>query len=204
VSEPGAHAEPARDDDWRAAWQPLFDRVGDDLDGGAVRFGPDAVDASAIRRYLEPLEFDCVLHRDADSARAHGWPDLVAPYVSVWSFMMPPAWEPGDGPTFPAADRDTQPRRSPIADDHFPGAPPTDSVFGTGVSMEFDRPLHVGERVGVGPRRLVACEPKQTRVGRGAFVTFERDVVTGSGERICRITAQIYLYDAHGAGAHDG
>lgn len=202
MSRPGGGGTWPRDD-WRVAWAPLIARVGEDLDDGVVRFGPDAVDASAIRRYLEPLEFDCELHRDAGVARAHGWPDLIAPYVSVWSFMMPPAWESGDEPTFPAAARDTQPRRSPIGDDHVPGAPPTDSVFGTGMSMEFDRPLRVGERVGIGPRRLVACEPKQTRVGRGAFVSFERDIVSDSGERICRIVAQIYLYDAHERGVGD-
>ena len=198
-----SNGDPRAGDDWQAAWQPLLARVGSDLDDGAIRYAPDVVDASAVRRYLEPLEFDCPLHTDPAVARAHGWPDLIAPYVAVWSFMMPAIWAPGDTATYVGPARDTQPQRSSIADDHFPDAPPTTSVFGTGVSMEFDRPLRVGDRVGIGPRHLVACEPKQTRVGRGAFVTFERDVVTDSGERICRISAQMYLYNPHADGADE-
>ncbi|UMG91266.1 hypothetical protein [Nocardioides sp. TF02-7] len=39
--------------------------------------------------------------------------------------------------------------------------------------------------------------PKETRVGRGAFVSFERDVVVESGERVCRMFGEVYLYDPH-------
>jgi len=187
--------------DWRAAWEPLRARVGELVDPPEPRFGPDAVELGAVRRWLEPLEFDCALHRDADVARAHGWPDVIAPYTAVWTFVLPAMWEPGDDrPTYADAEPDTQPWRSGIGDDIFPDAPPTTGMFGTGVSMEFARPLHLGERVGAGPRRLVRCEPKETRVGRGAFITFDRHLVTGEGEEICRVEAQIYLYNPHGSG----
>jgi hypothetical protein len=181
--------------DWTLDWQPLVQRVGELLDEPGVRYGPDPVDRSAIRRWLEPLEFDCALHREARVAREHGWPDIIAPYTAVWSFTMPPVWQPGDPPTYPTADRDAQPWRSGISDDVIPGAPPTSAVFGTGISMEFVRPLSLGEQVGAGPRRLVACAPKQTSVGRGAFVTFDRSLLTGQLDVICRVEAQIYLYN---------
>ncbi|MEU5879176.1 MaoC family dehydratase N-terminal domain-containing protein [Spirillospora sp. NPDC047279] len=188
------------DPGWEAAWRPLVDRIGSDLDEPGVRFGPDPVEAGAIRRWLEPLEFDCALHRDAEAARAHGWPDVIAPYTAMWTFVLPAVWEPGERPTFEDGSRDAQPWRSVISDDVFPGAPPTSGMFGTGISIEFERPLHVGERAGSGPRRLLDCVPKETRVGRGAFVTFDRQMFAdgGSGggpEPICRVEAQLYLYD---------
>ncbi|MGH1565286.1 FAS1-like dehydratase domain-containing protein [Mumia sp. DW29H23] len=185
---------------WEQDWQPVINRVGELLDDDVWRFGPDRVEAGAIRRFLEPLELDSALHTDGEVAREHGWPDVVAPYTSVWTFMMPPTWTPAHGVLYPDdAGRDSQPAWSPIGDDVIPGAPPTSGVFGSDLSLEFDRPLHVGERVAAGPRRLVACTPKQTKVGRGAFVRFERDVVVESGERVCRMTGEIYLYDPHPA-----
>lgn len=185
---------------WMAEWQPVVERVGSLLDEPDLRFGPDPVELGAIRRWLEPLEFDCALHRHPEVARAHGWPDVIAPYTAVWAFLMPPVWQPGDPPTYGDAARNTQPAQSSIADDVIPGAPPTSAVFGTGISMEFVRPLVVGERVAVGPRRLVACVPKQTRVGRGAFVTFDREFFADGVERIGWAQAQIYLYNPYGGG----
>ncbi|TDC57441.1 hypothetical protein E1281_04960 [Actinomadura sp. KC345] len=182
-------------EDWKAAWRPLVDRVGSEIDEPDVRYGPDPVERGAIRRWLEPLEFDCALHRDAAVARAYGWPDVIAPYTAMWTFIMPAVWEPGERPTFDGPSRDAQPWRSTISDDVFPGAPPTSGMFGTCLSIEFERPLHAGERAGAGPRRLLACEPKETRVGRGAFVTFDRHVFTGDMEPICRVEAQIYFFD---------
>jgi N-terminal half of MaoC dehydratase len=189
--------------DWMRDWQPLIDRIGSALDDGPPRFGPDAVELGAIRRWLEPLEFDCALHRDPAVATAHGWPGVIAPYTAVWTFMMPAVWAPGEPTTFDDPSRDAQPWRSGISDDVVPGAPVTTAVFGTSVSMEFERPLRLGERVGIGPRRLVDCVPKQTSVGRGAFVTFDRHILagdpTGDLEPICRAEAQIYLYNPVGA-----
>lgn len=188
--------------DWTYAWQPLVERVGDLLDDGP-RWGPDRVEAGTVRRYLEPLELDCALHTDPEVARVHGYPDLVAPYTAVWSHVPPPAWQPGQ-PLYDDASRDAQPLGSSIADDVFPGAPPTSGMVGTGITMEFDRPLVVGERAAAGPRRLLACVPKETRLGRGAFVTFEREVIVESGERVCRITSELFLFDpADPAGARD-
>jgi hypothetical protein len=191
---------PAR---WILDWQPVIDRIGTQMDEPGVRFGPDVVELGAIRRWLEPLEFDCPLHRDADVARAHGFPEVIAPYTSVWSFILPAIWQPGDAPTFAEASRDAQPWRSAIADDVIPGAPETSAMFGTGVSMEFLRPPHLGERIGAGPRRLLDCVPKRTSVGHGAFITFDRHLVTGDLEPVCRVQAQVYVYNPHARAGSD-
>jgi len=77
---------------WEEAWQPVIDRTGTDI-GGSMHFGADAIDASAVRRYLEPLELDCALHRDADIARQHGHPDVTVPYNAGETFTIPPMWQ---------------------------------------------------------------------------------------------------------------
>jgi N-terminal half of MaoC dehydratase len=191
----------AGDDGWTAAWQPLIDRVGEDLDGPGVRFGPDRVETGAVRRYAELLELDCVLHRDEEAARAHGLPGIVAPYSSAWSWTFDPAWVPGDPPAYPDADRDAQPRRSAMAAETLPSAPPTSHIFATEMSYEFARPIAVGERVGVTGRRLVACIPKRTSVGRGAFVTVTRRLVAEDLDTVCRVQLEMYLYDPYPTGS---
>ncbi|MET0734544.1 MAG: MaoC family dehydratase N-terminal domain-containing protein [Microbacterium sp.] len=180
--------------EWMSAWDALIAQVGTQIDSG-VRWGPDPVEAGAVRRYLDPIELDCELHTDRDAARAHGYPDIIAPYTAVWSLLFEPL-RPGGAPLYGSDDRDAPALSGPgVGDDHFDAAPPTERTVGASISMEFARPLVVGERVGAGPRTVVACVPKETRLGRGAFVTFERDVVVGTGEAVCTIRSEIFLYD---------
>ena len=75
--------------DWKLEWQEVIDAAGRDFSDGKVHYGADAVEAGAIRRFLEPLEFDCALHYDADVARQHGYPDITAPYTATMSWAMP-------------------------------------------------------------------------------------------------------------------
>ena len=96
-------------EDWEAAWQPVIDAVGRDFGGGEVIEGADAVEQSALRRYLEPLEFDCPLHHDERVAREHGCAGVIAPLASYFTFIAPPLWRPGDQPVFTSDERDAQP-----------------------------------------------------------------------------------------------
>lgn len=184
-------------DDWTAAWQPLQDLVGRDIDAPGVVFGPDRVEAGGIRRLIEVLELDCPLHYDEEAARAHGWPGVIAPYTSIWSYVFAPVWEPGDPEAFPDSGRNALPRTSPMQAETFPAAPPTTHIMATNTSYEFVRPLYVGERVGITGRRLIACTPKETRVGRGAFVRVGRRFVTEEAEEVCRAELEMYLYNPH-------
>jgi acyl dehydratase len=182
-------------DDWTAAWQPVRDLVGHDIDPPGVVLGPDRVEAGAIRRLTEVLELDCPLHYDEAAARAHGRPGVIAPYTSVWSYVFAPVWEPGDPAAFPHSGRNALPRQSPMQTETFPSAPPTTHIFATNTSYEFVRPLHVGERVGITGRRLIACTPKETSVGRGAFVRVGRRFLTEDDEEVCRVELEMYLYN---------
>src|SRR5262245_37871816 len=90
-------ASPATDDGgWMEVWEPLIARVGTDLGDGDVTWGADPIERSAVRQYLEPLEFDCALHYDPEVARAHGFSDVIAPYTSMLTFITPPMWSPGE------------------------------------------------------------------------------------------------------------
>lgn len=187
------------DEDWKRAWQPVIDAVGAEITvRDEVADPADAIEAGTLRRYLEPLEFDCALHYDPEVARAHGHADVIAPYTAAISFTMPPMWRPGDPPLFTSSDRDAQPERS-VVKPNFPAFfPPFTGYFATDMEIDFIRPVHLGERVSRrSTAKLLSCDPKETSVGRGAFVKTEADLVTETGEVVARTRAGLYLYTPH-------
>lgn len=182
-----------REPDWAAEWQPVIDAVGRDFDEGQTTWGADPVEPGAVRRYLEPLEFDCPLHTDLDVARAAGHEDVTMPYTGVIAWTLPAAWSPGET-LFDSHDRDAQPVRSAINNADMPLGPKTTGFFGTDIEVDFVRPVVAGERIGRRGRRLLSCTPKQTAVGRGAFMTWESEVITTTGELVARIRIGTYAY----------
>jgi hypothetical protein len=190
--------------DWRSDWDAMVAAVGRDFGDGTVVYGADPVTVSDIRRFLEPLEFDCPLHYDRDAAAQAGLPGVTLPYTAVMSWSIPPMWSPGDPPLFDDDSRDAQPARSPINNtDPGPG-PKTTGFFATELEMDFVRPVTVGERIGRRGRKLLACVPKETSVGRGAFLTFESEMVTGTGEVVARMRSVAFAYVPRPAGGWDG
>jgi hypothetical protein len=184
-------------DDWTSSWSSLEARVGSDLIDGAVTWGADPIEHSSVRRYLEPLEFDCALHYDPESARAHGFADVVAPYTSVITFIIPPTWTPGQR-VFTSDDRDAQPAVSAI-DGSSLGVPPhITGFFATDMELDFIRPPVVGDRLGRRGNVLTACVPKWISVGRGAFLTFESEIVTEDLEVIARMRNTAFAYEPVG------
>ncbi|MBE1536962.1 FAS1-like dehydratase domain-containing protein [Actinomadura algeriensis] len=179
--------------DWKDEWRPVVEAVGRDFSGGETVWGADPVEPGAIRRYLEPLEFDCALHTDRETARRAGFDDVTMPYTGAMSWTLPPMWRPGET-LFDSDDRDAQPVHSAINNTDMPIGPRTTGFFGTDIEVEFERPVVAGERIGRRGRRLVSCTPKETKVGRGAFLTWESEVVTMSGEVVARIRIGTYAY----------
>lgn len=184
----------ARRDDWEAAWQPLVDLVGQDLRPGDVSTAVDRIEPALVRHYLEPLEFDCPLHVDDEAARAHGYPGMIAPYSGLATWVSAGVWAPGDDPVYLTDRRDDQPR--------FRGrrtarpGPDVNAMFATDVDSEFHRPFVVGDRLALRGRRLLSVEPKQTRVGRGAFLWYEYDVVDEAGDPVATWRICMYEYVA--------
>ncbi|MFN2538727.1 MAG: MaoC family dehydratase N-terminal domain-containing protein [Mycobacteriales bacterium] len=180
--------------DWRRSWQPVVARVGAGRSGGSVKYGADSVERGAIRRYLEPLELDCPLHYDPDAARYHGYADVVAPYTSLLTWSAPPMWKPGTC-IFTSAERDAQPANSPIGISNQDLPPEATGYFATDMSLSFARPPVVGDRVGRRSPRLVDVALKETRVGRGAFLTSETDVVDAAGELLATTRSTLFVYE---------
>ncbi|HEU5267803.1 MAG TPA: MaoC family dehydratase N-terminal domain-containing protein [Jatrophihabitans sp.] len=183
---------------WQDEWQPLVDAVGQQFGDDQINWGADPVELGTIRRYLEPLEVDSALHYDAEVARAHGYADVIAPYTQIMSYAVGPMWRPGEPTLYDSAEPDAQPARSPINNEDMPLGPKTTGFFATDIAMDFIRPLVVGERVGRRGRKLVSCSPKETSMGRGAFMTWESELVTNSGEVVAYVRTGTYAYNPHG------
>lgn len=183
--------------DWTDEWQEVIDAAGHDFSDGQIHYGADAVEAGAVRRFLEPLEFDCALHYDADVARQQGYLDIIAPYTAALTWAMPAMWSPGDPSIFTDDARDAQPARSPINNQNFPLGPRTTGFFATDIELDFIRPVAVGERLGRRGHRLLSCTPKETSVGRGAFMTWESEIVDSGGDVVMRMRTGTYAYQPH-------
>ena len=116
------------DEAWKADWDAVVAQVGEDFSDGAIHYGVDRVERGAIRRYLEPLEFDCPLHYAPEVAQAHGFAGVTAPYTATVTFAMGPVWAPGES-VFTSAERDAQPARVSVKPRMPRGAPPTVGYF---------------------------------------------------------------------------
>ena len=184
-------------DNWEAAWQPVIDAVGKDFGGGEVIEGADAVDASVLRRYLEPLEFDCPLHHDDEVARRHGLPGVVAPLAASITFSVPPIWWPGREPVFTSDARDAQPEGMLVRRFLTGLEPPHTGYFAADFEIENLLPVVLGDRLSRTGMRLIACEPKATKVGRGAFMTWVYEVRNQRSEPVARFRTTMYVYSPH-------
>jgi N-terminal half of MaoC dehydratase len=183
-------------DDWKQGWQPLIDAIGMDFGGAAEIWGADEVERSTIRRFLEPLEFDCPLHYDKDTALSCDYSDIIAPYSSIMSYTIPAMWQPGQH-TWTSAERDAQPTRSPVAisNDALKGLiPPSPGFFATDIEIDYLQPVVLGDRLRTKGRKLLSCVPKETSVGRGAFITWESETLNQRGEVVARYRTGLYLY----------
>ena len=184
------------DEDWRAGWARMVAAVGEDFDSEPPAFVADPVEQSTIRRWLEPLEFDCELHTDREIARAHGYDDIIAPVASTLMWTLPPMRQAGQV-IFTSAERNAQPEDSPINNVGLELAPPTSGFFGTDMEIEFLEPILVGTRLAQRGRRLLSCTPKETAVGRGAFIKWESDVVDEKLTVVARVRTGTYAYNPH-------
>ncbi|MGE0309884.1 MAG: MaoC family dehydratase N-terminal domain-containing protein [Acidimicrobiia bacterium] len=146
--------------------------------------GADQVDRSAIRRLLEVHEWDYPVAYDTAAAEDAGLPDIVAPATSYLTFALPAYWSPGD-PPLESYVIPPLPYRS------VPGE--GSMMIATAVQIEFAAPLHPGDRV-TSTWWLRSVVPKTTRVGAGAFLTFEALFANQRGDEIARERTTVLRY----------
>lgn len=190
------------DDNWESDWDVLVARVGEEIEGGlqADLSAVEDVERASIRRFCEPVEFDCPLHYDDEVARAHGYEGVIAPYSSITqTFVDPGVWSPGDPPVYTSADAHAQPVKAGSGDNAFaslPG-PNVSAGFATDVEIEYFQDVLVGDRLEMRGNRLLSCVPKETSVGRGAFMTFESNCYNQRGEKVATMRRGLYGYVPH-------
>jgi acyl dehydratase len=161
------------------------------------REGPDAIEAGAVRKFVEPLEFGCPLHYDRQVALGLGYRDVVAPVSSIITFTIPPVWKPGDPPAFTSPERDAQPASLATGPRLTGLEPPFSAYFAADLEADFLAPAVVGDRLSRQGNVLLSCTPKETSVGRGAFLTWQSQVRNQRGELVARLRNTGYLYEPH-------
>lgn len=186
--------------DWKEQWAGVVRRIGSDLTDGSIQYGTDAVEAGAVRHFLEPLEFDCPLHYDIDAARAAGFADITAPYASLLMFAKAAVWRPGES-VFASAERNSQPLRLSVKPVLPPEAPDCTSFFVVELDVQYFREVTVHERLGQRGNRLLACVPKEIKAGKGAFITHEREVVDAKGAVVACYRFTSFVFSAAGSSA---
>ncbi len=160
-------------------WDDLRNAVGQDFSDGDVRSSADPVERGTIRLFCEPFEMDCPLHYDDEAARAWGYRGVIAPWSSLSSvFSTPPLWRPGEPSLWKSATSEQQGWGNGLNRPPMPKLPMPKTTVGmaTGLEFEFFLPVYVGDRLHQKGRKLVDVAVAQTRVGFGAFVTFESGI----------------------------
>lgn len=181
---------------WEKAWQPMIDSIGTDFSESGNRPGADKVEAGSVRKFLEPLEFDSPLHYDKETAIKHGYSDIIAPYSSLYSWTLPELWSPGTK-LFDDSARNSQPTYNPLSTIKTDLAPETTGFFATDLEIDFIKPIVVGERLTRIGDKLISCVPKETKVGYGAFMTWESVIYNQMEEKISVIRMTTYSYNPH-------
>lgn len=181
-------------DDWRSAWDPFVELVGQDLSPGTVE-AAEPIESSIVRRFIEPLEFDCPLFYDAETAKAHGYSGAIAPYSGLTTWTSPGIWNPGDEPVYTEANRNTAPRERQNLD-HWAHAPDWDSALASDIEYEYHQPFLLGDRLSVRGQRLLSVVPKQTKVGRGAFTMWESLIFNQNDIHLATQRFGMYAYVA--------
>ena len=183
--------------DWQDDWQPVVDAIGQDFGGGAKREAIEDIEKSTIRRYCEPLEMDFPLFYDEAAAKAQGFKGIPAPYSGIshtWTEVG--VWKPGQPTRYPAAERN-----APVVSDGPQGGnrptkkgEKTSGGFATSIEIEYFEPAVVGDRLHKTGDKLISCDPKETRVGRGAFVIYELEIRNQRDELVAKLRQGGYGY----------
>ena len=151
--------------------------------------GADEVERGSIRRWLEPIEFDCPLHYDDEVARKAGYEGIVAPVTMASTYGLPSYWKSGDH----QAKQGDPPKQIPIPLLDVVPAPCTLS-FASDIDIEFFAPLYVGDRITC-TDKLIRILHKEVRVGKGAFLTQESTYRNQRGEVVAVLRVTIFRFN---------
>ncbi|MGI4812293.1 MAG: FAS1-like dehydratase domain-containing protein [Janthinobacterium lividum] len=181
---------------WIRGWDRMVAAIGRDFGADRPSIFGEPIELTALKRYLEPLEFDCALHYDATAARQHGYADVVVPFTALASFAMPLMWTPGEA-LFAEAGRDVQPLHTHVAGIFSGLEPPTAKFLAVSSDADFIKPALLGDRLCRRGAKLLGCTPKETKLGRGAFVIWQTEIVNQRFECLARLSTTFFRYNPH-------
>ena len=182
--------------DWRDQWQGIVHTVGTDFSDGQVQYGAETVERSTIRRYLEPLEFDCPSIKKLTSPRRTAYPDSIGRYTAI-----------ARGASRPCGSRA---RRQCL---RTAGTTPGRIGLRTGRP----HPRHWHRQWAISPPRCRSTSSARSRwatewgggvlaagrlaegdvSGRGAFLTWGTEIVDAGGDLVMRLRTGTYAYEPH-------
>jgi acyl dehydratase len=149
--------------------------------------GADEVSINDIRRKLEVYCFDCPLHYDAATARAHGYREIVAPVALTPLWGLQPYWAPGEPiPFVPGARESSGGMRAELPNKFTKG-------LNAGSQWEYFEPLYPGDRLS-GTWQLIDLKPRETRLGDGVFLTYVTNVYKQTGELVGKNSNTSFSY----------
>ena len=166
--------------------------------------GIEPVERSAIRRQMEVLEMDCPLHFDDAVAKQYGYGGVFAPMHMVQTFQVSSLWQPGTPSIWTTDEKHFTVSGTGRAGKVEQVPTPGTAGFVTDLEVEFLKPLYVGDRVTQVTQTLLDVNPRKTRVGDGAFTTYESFYENQSGERVARQKMTSYTYVPYAPQGGDG
>ena len=167
--------------------------VGQPISGGGPNVAPDPVNLPMIRHWAAAFEDANPVYVDVDAAAASRHGGIVAPplMLQTWTMATPKITgirERGGSPV----EGDSAEVLRLLDEAGFVGTLATNSEF------EIDRYLRLGDVV-ISETVLESVSPeKQTRIGRGRFITWVTTYTDADGERVGRQTFRILKFDPSG------
>jgi hypothetical protein len=155
------------DDDASALRARLDEFVGKPVGGAGAMVAPDPVNLPMIRHWAAAFDDANPVYTDSEAAAASRFGQIVAPPLMLQTWTMPTPIitgiaERGGAPT----ESRVQTVLSVLDEWGFRGTLASNSEF------ELDRPIHLGELISCANVLESVSAEKQTRLGRGFFVTW--------------------------------
>lgn len=152
----------------------------------------DPVEIGAIRRWLEPKEFELDIYRDEAAAKANGYRNITAPASMIFSYGVAPYWTIEDGDSQPGYT----PRQISIPV-IFDVPAPCRLSFATSIEINFEHPIYVGDLITC-TSKLISITKKELSVGAGAFFRQEDTYTNQSNEILAVSYLDIFRFNPPG------
>jgi hypothetical protein len=168
--------------------------VGKPLGGGGPQVAPDPVNQPMIRHWAAAFEDSNPVYVDEEAARASRFGAIVAPplMLQTWTMATPKITGIRERGGSPVEGGGAEVLRL-LDEAGFVGTLATNSEF------EIDRYLRLGDVVSAETRLESVSPEKQTRLGRGRFVTWVTTYTEQHGERVGCQTFRILKFDPSGS-----